>query len=241
MKVNYLINIAIQGISLFILLFIYSYFAIQRTGNNDFLILATNLLIILYSWYHIFNVKTGTFSLQQMFYLFALFFFGFAPLIQYKYSVATVVGYFFYNDTYLYINLILLAAFLFGDVIYNITLKKVKLSVPYIGTNFKLNDNIILKLILIFLVISIVIYHGYVNHFNLHSLLFRGGQELAREKFDSSVMRHLFGIIVKPIPVFIFIHFLLIMCNIYLFPVCNGKIVCRCILYTYFNSYFPIF
>ena len=74
MKKHNPLYVAIRLLSFVILLGIYFHFATLSTGNNDTFVLASNFAIIFYAWYRIFNNQVGAYSLQQMFYLFALLF-----------------------------------------------------------------------------------------------------------------------------------------------------------------------
>ncbi len=207
MKLDKLIYVIMKLLSFVILISIYFYFAFQPTNNNDFLVLSSNFIIIFYSWYRIFKISTATYSLHKMFYMFSLFFFGIAPLIQYKYSIGTVLGYYFTDDTYIYTNILIILAFLFGDMMYYFTFKKVRISAPNFVKNFQLNDGIMLKMCLIFISVSVVLYQCFINDFELYSLLLRGGEYVHRVSLESSVLNKLIGIIIRPLPVFVFIYY----------------------------------
>ncbi len=207
MPIKLLINLLIKIILLILLLLIYFNIASQNTGNHDFLVLFTNFLIMLYSWYRIFFNKQGGYSLRGMFYLFALFFFGIAPLIQYKYSIETVIGYRIDADTYLYINCLILMVFLVIDSCYSITFKKFDIFHDDSKREVVIYDNLVLKVFLVGVVLAVFLHILWSNNFNFISMLLRGGTEVQRIELDSSVMNKLLSKVFRPIPVFVFIMY----------------------------------
>ena len=207
MKLNKFIYVITKLLSFVILISIYFYFAMQPTNNNDFLVLSSNFIIIFYSWYRIFTINIAPYSLHKMFYMFSLFFFGIAPLIQYKYSIRTVLGYYFFDDTLIDSNILIILAFIFGDLVYYFTFKKIKISSPSFVKDFQLDDGIVLKLCLICMAVGVVLYECFINNFDWYSLLLRGGEDVNRISLDSSVLRKLTSIIIRPLPVFIFIYY----------------------------------
>lgn len=137
----------------FVLIFILYLFELDSPGKyNNGLVYFSNALVVIYSLIHIISDKKRGFSSQKIFYLFIFFFMGIAPILQYKNGDETVGGYKILEQTYIYINFILLFIFIIFDIFYyyfslKFKSKKVPFYIPKKSGNYSESKIWILSLI----------------------------------------------------------------------------------------------
>jgi len=188
----------------FLLLFVsifYSLAIIYSEGQNrDAIYELESSVIAIISCVCLFSYKNRPFSLYKVFYIFILFFFCLAPIIQYKDGFAmlgTVFSVNQYREASFYVLLIIvLYNFLYRKFCSNRVNYTIK-TCSYNLTTFKL-------ILLLSISLSVMFYYLYYNNFNLMSLLFRGGEFVDRIQI-SQVTFLLTSYFLRPITLIIFL------------------------------------
>jgi hypothetical protein len=155
------------------------YFASSPSDNFSTSVYLSSITIQIISIYNIFSRDNQPFSLQKIFYLFTLFFFGIAPLLQ------------FYNGTtffgsrkidgyeYTYMNILIILILVFYQLFYTYFYKQ-KIKEKRRNFILKLDINKKLNSLQTFLIVSLsfasflLIFN--VNNNSILSMLFRGGE-----------------------------------------------------------------
>lgn len=155
------------------------YFTAGGPFNNfSTSVFLTSIIIQLISINNIFSKEIQSYSLNKIFYLFSLFFFGIAPLLQF-YNGASFFGarkiteseYYFMN---ILIIIILLLYQIFYNYFYKKNLKQKRINfVEKLQIDDKLNILQSILLILLSLFSFLLVYRA--NNSNILSMLFRGG------------------------------------------------------------------
>jgi oligosaccharide repeat unit polymerase len=187
-------------------------------SNRVFL---TSIIIQFFSIVNIFSCENEPYSLNKIFYLFALFFFGISPLLQ------------FYNNTqiwysrplteaeYFYTNILIIFILLFFRFFYDV-FRKVKISstIDKRIQNYKeycLNQNCLnqkgeILIILISLISFLIVFQS--NHYNIIPMLIRGGDYVTAitENFqieESPTKWLIVTNFIRPMPMICFLYYLM--------------------------------
>lgn len=183
---------------------------LEITQNFSLRVFFTSIFIQLFSVYHIFSDTDKPYSLKKIFYLFSLFFLGFAPFVQFSNKISFWGYRSLLEYEYFYMNLIILFILFGYEILYRYFYKK-ELSfrtlniLPLFTLNRGLSGGKLLFLFSLSLIAFYLIF--YYNKFNFIALLYRGG-EFTRMKIDSSVSL-IISNFVRPIPVICLLFYLL--------------------------------
>ncbi len=195
-------NYAFFAIVLVTSLYIYIIDAVY----SDFKVLLTSFLILIFSLLFMIKGDSYNYSLNKIFMLFSFFFFGIAPVLQYRYGIVLWGGPSFSDYSYYRLNLIILGILLTYQGLYCLfsRLKSNRFSNFILEKNNeerKLSGTFLLFLSLISLLITF-----HFNNYNLVNLLFRAGGDIERFAVDQSI-NLIFGRFIRPIPVIALIIF----------------------------------
>ena len=197
-------------ISPLILIFIYNIIGIPE--NNLFFI--TNLLIIFFSFFGMFNNQSQTYSLFKMAFIFIFIFFGIIPLInevsgnvmygQFRDDGAYIEGDKFDINDKIEANLIILFSilfFVFGGRV------KINFFDRFLNNLPEVNKLNYFYYILFFSLSFLILYKW---NFDLNSLLFRGvGDNITRQAiYDSGIDYQLFGRVIRPMLIILLVIFI---------------------------------
>lgn len=175
----------------------------------------TSSIIQIISIYNIFSRENEPYSLEKMFYLFSLFFFGVAPLLQLFDNSK-----FWYHrplreDEFFFLNILIICILVLYKIIYGIFRKTIK--VPRIEkklNSFKVTDkiNFFNSLILIGLSSLSFLLVFASNNFNIFPMLVRGGELVAdamkNVEVDESPTKWLIvNNFVRPISIMCFLYY----------------------------------
>lgn len=169
----------------------------NRNLNNDSAVLISNLIIIVLSLFFMTFGDNYNYSLNKIFFLFSFFFFGVAPLIQYKKGIVLWSNVFYSQNDYYKMNLLILFIlisyqffyFLFSKLSFSV--KEIKL-INYNNKNKYISNRKVLLLSIIALIMSL-----YVYKFNVYEMLIRGGSTILSNKSTSLIYSNF----IRPIPV----------------------------------------
>lgn len=155
------------------------YFASGLFDNFSTRVYLSSLIIQFISIYHIFSKENQPFSLNKIFYLFSLFFFGISPLIQYYEGVSQFGARHLKENEYFYMNILVIFILLLYQLFYSYFYQrkisdKSKNLVSKFEIYHKLNSSQILLLIFLSIISFLMIYN--VNNHSIVSMLFRGGE-----------------------------------------------------------------
>ncbi len=139
----------------------------------------SSLIIQFISICHIFSKKNQPFSLNKIFYLFSLFFFGIAPLLQYYEGVSQFGARHIKENEYFYMNILLIFILLLYQLFYSYFFqKKIKEKrknlILKLEIENKLNPLQTSILISLSFVSFLLIFNA--NNNSILSMLFRGGE-----------------------------------------------------------------
>lgn len=170
--------------------------------SNEWFILL-NVIIAFMCCCALFSKKSEPFSLYKVFYIFMLFFFCIAPVVQFKSNVH-ILGTYFPDDLYVRTSAYTLLALVIFECIYHFTRKHKKIRFkPYPPYPYSyISDSkerlfIMLSTIVLLLVL-------YMNNFSFSSLLFRGGDYADRKEIEQ-ITGLIFSRFVQPIPLMLFL------------------------------------
>ncbi len=185
------------------------YIASTNRVRSDFFVEATSIFIILFSTFCIFRKRQPPFSLYKMFNLFNLFFFGFAPWLQFINKVT-----FWRLDTiptslYQITNVIIIVLIIIFNSVYALSFTK---------NNRQIIDKIevtqksltVSKLnLIILLIVSVIafIFTFFMHDYNVMQLLLRG-MEGANTK-EIGITDQIANNFIRPMPMIIFIFYLM--------------------------------
>lgn len=146
----------------------------------SFRVFITSMAIILFSLILVFSREKSAYSLNKIFYLFSIFFFGIAPYLQYSTQTSINGARMLKESEFFYLNIIILIILFFYEIVYY-TIYQVKESRVFLKVsekfliNQRLSQKQVIRLIIISLVSFFVVF--YFNNFNIISMLIRGGVE----------------------------------------------------------------
>lgn len=175
--------------------------------KNNLVLLFTNFAIVAYSFWRAFYKQRYGYSLYQFFYIFSLLFLGIAPLVQYKQSVQSVVGYDIRDSTYITVNLVLISVFICIDLVYRFRHRSAptKSNIKKVPQSTRLKDTTLLKIVLLLLSLCSLSYAIYINQHDLAGLFFR--DDLIERTEIESVSVGIILDIVRPLSVFAFLYY----------------------------------
>ena len=181
----------------------------QIGARNNFFIEISFAAIILYTVTSIFKSGLPSFCLYKMFHLFSLFFFGIAPLLQFKANARTWGAKEFSDADYLATNVILLTLLFVFNIVYknsnHIFRNKVRLKTIVAETRvFNISKYRTKILVVISLCCLVIIFQN--NGFNIPRMLFRG---IAGDTFEqgSQIAGLIISKFIRPMPLVIFIYY----------------------------------
>lgn len=175
-----------------ILTFLLSFFPIlTSTGKESFLLLLIHSFIILISSISLYSFKNRPYSIFKMAHIFFLFFFGVAPILQFKNNIVLWGGMPFTEIDYIITSIWILIIICIYNMIYYIlyttkkkyTIKKIELLFSNSIVNNKettSKESILLILIDMFILFIVL----YVYHFNIYSIFFRGSNIVGGELLE---------------------------------------------------------
>ena len=186
---------------------------LQLGERNNFVVEVSFAAIILYTVASIFKSGLPSFCLYKMFHLFCLFFFGIAPLLQFKSKIRLWNANAFSDTDYIITNVILLMLLFVFNVIYENTNSKFRQRISLKSTmsdtrefNISKWRTTILAVISLFCLFFIFQHNG----FSIPRMLFRG---IAGETFEqgNQIAGHFVSKFIRPMPIIIFLYYG--MCN----------------------------
>lgn len=200
---------------LFIILSIFSASVIFMHGdisNFSNKVYFSSVIIQIFSLYKIFSLSNRSFSLNKIFYLFILFFFGIAPLIQYNLKASFFGAREIKEIEYFTINILIIFIIIIYQIFYSLfsissvdnknlrSIKKFEIKNKYIiSQNIKL---------LILSLLSFLIYYWF-NNFNIYSMLIRGGEFKESNQDTSSSLMLVITQVVRPISMIVLFYYLM--------------------------------
>jgi hypothetical protein len=149
----------------------------------------TSFFIQLFSIYNLFTRNNESFSLYKFFYLFTLFFFGIAPLIQYFNKTIIWFKRPIYEEEYIYTNIVIIVIIILYGFLYNLFrfVKYRKISSNLTTTsNLVLNVGVFKSIVLVLVSFFSFFIVFQSNNFSLLAMLLRGG-DLIEELLANSV------------------------------------------------------
>lgn len=184
----------VYTIFIFFLVTIYLWFFLYNRANISLYpgLYITNFVIFSISIISLITSDRYNFSLNKIFFLFSIFFFGISPIIQFQNSTVFWGGTFISPDTYFRLNLIIIFILLIYLFLYSL-IKPVRKN-KNIGQENEYS--VILMLILSILATSLILI---VFRFDFDSLLFRS--ESSSIAIDNSSIELIFRTFIRPIPV----------------------------------------
>lgn len=155
------------------------YFSAGPIDNFSLKVYITSIIIQLISIYHIFSKESQGYSLNKIFYLFSLFFFGISPLFQFYEGITQFGARHLKENEYFYMNLLLIVIMILYQFFYflfyqkKITSKRIEF-ISKLEINNKLNIIRTLLILLVSLISFFMIFKA--NNNSILSMLFRGGE-----------------------------------------------------------------
>lgn len=154
------------------------FFITKEADFFSFRIFITSIFIQVYSIINIFDDKEKPFSLKKIFFLFSVFFFGIAPLIQF-YENSKMWEQSLTEEQYFFMNIIIIVILITYNLFYKIFFKTFKAKnkksiVERLTIQDQLTTSQTAALIIIALSALLVVLH--FNNFSLSSLLVRTGE-----------------------------------------------------------------
>lgn len=176
----------------------------------SFRVFMSSMAIILFSLILIFSREKRAYSLNKIFYLFSLFFFGIAPYLQFSTQTSLNGARMLKESEFFYLNMLILIILIFYEIIYY-TIYQVKESSGLLKISEKfiikqrLSQKQVLRLVLISLVSFFIVF--YFNNFNIVSMLIRGGVE--KTTIDSSQASSLIiSRVFRPLSMMAFLYYI---------------------------------
>ena len=167
---------------------------------NNLFVIFTFLCIIFISFKEIFNVKSLSYGLSQIFYLFALTFLGLAPLYQYLMGITLWGGEPFSDLDYICVNILLIISLILYKKVYKRTLGK-KNKLPYH------KDSIVSSASLLIISVVCSIYIFLIYGANVSALIFRS-EYMNSEVVSSGGLSYLINtFFIRPIPAICFLMY----------------------------------
>lgn len=164
---------------------------------SDAKVLLTNFLIITISLVFMIYGDKYNYSTNKMLMLFSFFFFGIAPLLQYKYGIVLWGGNLFSENDYVRMNWLIVMILLIYQFFYwffsKIPIIPSKRNKTSYNVILSYNRLILITLLSVFITLSI-------NRFDIQNLFFRSGGDLGRIGLNSSI-ELIFSRFVSPFPV----------------------------------------
>ncbi len=201
-------RIIIIIISLFCLIFFYE----GRSGHFSERVYLSSEAIMIFSVFMIFSSDGRAYSLRKIFYLFTLFFFGVAPLIQFYHRTSSFNARLLKEHEYFHMNLLVFTIMLAYEIFYRgFSAKSKSYNPSFIRklkiSNLRLSQEVILILVSLFSLLYVV----YINDFVIMRLFFRGG-EFAADASDkeSSSLGLLMSQTIRPLAFISFLYYLLV-------------------------------
>ncbi len=190
-----------------ILIFIFLY--IEGNFSYSSSVFLSSYVIQVFSIVQIFSNKKHPYSLKKMFYLFSLFFFGFAPLLQHFNKVSINGATILKDEEYTAMNIILILIFLLYELFYKMFYKKkIPNKIASFSLSSKLKSSGILRTNLYILLISafsfFIVYRS--NNYSILSMLFRGG-EFSSKTSETLGMSLIIARLIRPISMLSFLYY----------------------------------
>ena len=173
------------------------YFTAGPFDNFSTRVYLSSIIIQVISIYHIFSKENQPYSLNKIFFLFSLFFFGIAPLLQFYEGVSQFGARHLKESEYFYMNILLIFIMLLYQLFYSffyqkkINEKKENLILKLEIDN-KLNSLQTLLLISLSFASFFLIFNA--NNNSILSMLFRGGEFKELVKMSSTSGLIIFGV-----------------------------------------------
>jgi hypothetical protein len=201
------------------LIFIFSAFCVilmsfipEYDDNFSMRVLWSSLVIQIISIYHIFSKSEAPYSLKKMFYLFSLFFFGIAPLLQFYKGIAffgarNLKEFEYFNINILIIIILISYNFLYGYFYNQKITGKTSFAVHKLTHRF--SPSFIRTPLLLSLSLFSFFMVFRMNNFSILSMLFRGSefsQELIENQSTTSWL--LISYFFRPISMMCLLYYL---------------------------------
>ncbi|MBS3992790.1 MAG: hypothetical protein KGZ87_03645 [Bacteroidetes bacterium] len=155
------------------------------------------------------NFNKSPFSSNQIFFLFSIMFFGFAPLIQFNKHIYLWGNSMIHEESFIYTNIIIIFILLFYNLLYKSILGTFKKKTFALKEKFgKVSE---MKLFFVSFIASVIVL--YIYRENLTLLFFRelkfNGVTVENQNLDAlaSPVKLIFGLFIRPIPVLLFLIF----------------------------------
>ena len=171
---------------------------------KSILVILSFILNIVFSLWHLIKIDSRPYSLDKIFYLFAFFFFGVAPLIQYSNNVVFWGGSPFGDNDYLYANFLIFISLWLYQFVYHLKLN-FKLKIGEVGKFYRYlpyKKELSPHILLIVSFLS-ALYTFYMVNMDFVALFFRGlFEELAGENNQTMMESLLSNMFLRPLPAF---------------------------------------
>ena len=173
--------------------------------SNSYALETIHLVMLLVCSVALFSYVDKPYSCFKVFHLFFFFFFGIAPILQFKNNVHILSTY-FTEDQYLLTSTYLLAGLLVFEMVYYYCHRRFELSDTYPQSpEPEINPEaftVTKKTVMFLISFAICVFYLYLNKFNIMAIVSRGGYEsVAMERSSELIMSH----VVRPLPLFLFL------------------------------------
>jgi hypothetical protein len=196
-----------EFIFFFILIFIWFQINNSLSVKNNFLFSLTNFMIVIYSYWGAFRINQKlSFSANQIFFLFSLLFFGFAPLVQFNNDILLWGGYIIEESAYVFTNVIILYILIAYSLMYKFFSSKSKEYILIKTTPFNVSGKVITFFSILVTILIFLVYWD-----NLILLFFREFSDDGVKNINENIaslptsLSLIFGLFIRPIPVLLFL------------------------------------
>lgn len=172
----------------------------------------SSMVIQIFSLFWIFSDKNTPYSLQKIFYLFAFFFFGIAPLVQFNQQVTLFNARKLSENECLFMNILIIFIMIIFQLFYNFfSLRPLRKADRTYVNKFRIRNKIrtatIVKLFALS-TFSFIVFLWY-NNFNILSMLIRGGELKEYNEETSSSFMLVITQTIRPISMIVLFYYLI--------------------------------
>lgn len=181
---------------LFIIIVLIMVMIIYKPDGNTLVLVSNFIIVLLALLLMVFGDKYN-FSLNKIFMLFVLLFFGVAPLVQYQEKITLWGGNAFTDSQYVYQNFLIIGIIVFYQMVYfivsNIASNE---NIKKVSKKHNPNENSMIKRLVIISLVSMIIT-VVLYRFSLADLLLRSGRIVSMEQSFYLI----YSYFVRPLPI----------------------------------------
>lgn len=178
-------------------------------GRSDIYVIVSGCIVTVLSCIVLTQHKERPYSLYRMVSIFFLFFFSIAPILQYKNDIRMFGGGYLPDNAFLLTNIVLIAIIIQYSLFYTYFFRRRRehkrlesfLKIFSMGDSTRIESFSLLCLYILSIICLFLVLQS--NHFNLQSLLVRGGDISSRVNMEQSFSLILSNYI-RPIPLLVF-------------------------------------